>query len=326
MKFENIISYLTAEASETERSEVENWRAENPENEVEFQKVKSVWENGIHDFSDKTPDINMAWEKINPSKIDNKVFNISKSKNNFTWVYKIAAVILISLGLGIALMNWEFEKFGLEKVSALTTGQEAIVLADGTEVFLNKNAVLYFPGEFAGKEREVYLEGEAFFDVSENPEQPFIIHAGNTETRVLGTSFNLREDELDNAVEIVLVTGKVAFSTENKEVTLIPGETALWDETAGNMAKAENKNPNFLAWKNKKLEFTQTQMKDVIRDLERYFEVTIIVENKAIFNCNYTGKFENPGLEEIFKIMELGSGITFRKENNQYILSGGDCG
>jgi len=201
-----------------------------------------------------------------------------------------------------------------------------IYLPDSSKVYINKNSNLsYLTSSFKSKERVVQLSGEAYFDVKSNPEKPFIIYSDKSRIEVLGTSFNVKS--IANSEEIIVEEGKVAFvrkSDLESKLILTPGKKGFIDAN-GQLKKIKASNPNELSWKTKKLIFSKTPMEEVVLEIEKYFSIDIVVAEPKIFNCKYTGVFENPSKENVLKIISLSINGTYKEENNVYKLMGKGC-
>ncbi|MHB1108333.1 MAG: FecR family protein, partial [Lutibacter sp.] len=159
-----------------------------------------------------------------------------------------------------------------------------VVLSDGTEVHLNSGSVLKYPVKFiTGINRQVYLlEGEAYFDVAKDPKHPFIVNADDINIRVLGTKFNVSSYPEDSSINTVLVEGAVSIFGKDKtydkstSLALKPGYKASWNKTKNNISVEEVDTDIYTGWKNGKLIFKNIQFKNIIKKLERHYNVTII--------------------------------------------------
>ena len=136
-------------------------------------------------------------------------------------------------------------------INLLSDSARVYILPDKSRVWLNKNSVVSYLPDFGDSVRKVQLHGEAFFEIQPDPERPFIISANGSETRVIGTAFNLRAYEKDDPV-VTVVSGKVAFSNENsveEKLVLIKGEKATLHKQGGKLVKEKNDDRHFLDWK-----------------------------------------------------------------------------
>jgi ferric-dicitrate binding protein FerR (iron transport regulator) len=170
-----------------------------------------------------------------------------------------------------------------------------LMLADGTEVWLNATSKLRFPFNFTGDKREVYLEGEAFFNVAKNAAQPFIVHTEKTDIQVLGTTFNV--SAYKNGINSTsLVSGAVATKTGTSTVTLKPGQEAILDNNDKvNIRKFDE--DEVLAWMRGIYIFHNTSLKEIGSVIDRWYGVKVVFDSPAIADKRFTG-----GLEKIHKL------------------------
>ena len=220
---------------------------------------------------------------------------------------RIAAAAVILLGIAF----WQYPNFSdSEMINRQTIAQEktTIDLPDGSKVWLNQNSSLQYEKSF--DQRIVYLEGEAFFEVAKKNGQSFEIFAGDSKTKVLGTSFNVRAYPNENKVEIAVETGKVNFSAENdaqENALLTKGEFATYTKSSQEVEKLTFTKLNAAAWKKGALQFDDSKLEEVIESLERYYDIEIKVNNNKIYNCtwNSTDTHEKPVLEDLISTLGI---------------------
>lgn len=149
-----------------------------------------------------------------------------------------------------------------------------IGLSDGSHVWLNAGSSVTYPVAFAvGKERRVTMSGEAYYEIAHRDEFGFTVQKGNTEVKVLGTHFNVKAYDNDADIKVTLLEGKVKVKIENKEQLLAPGEQAIVDNGAIQLAKDPNLD-DVIAWKNGFTSFHGADMKVILRELERWYDIT----------------------------------------------------
>ena len=240
-------------------------------------------------------------------------------------LYRVAAAILFAallLASGYEVYTSATNKKILE-VSATNQILKTFTLPDGSLVSLNTDTKIKYPKIFAGNTREVSIEGEAFFQVKPNKEKPFIIHAGNAQIKVLGTSFNVSAYPAAKLLEVIVETGKVQVSTptaETKELILLPGDKGTLVYTGNSLLKSTNADPNFLAWKTRNLIFKATSLAEVIVSLEKVYKVDIQLADTKLNELLLTAQFNDYSLDFILKVIETTFQIETQKVNGQYIL------
>lgn len=175
-----------------------------------------------------------------------------------------------------------------------------IVLSDGTQVWLNAASSLRFPFSFLGATREVYLTGEAFFKVAKNPDQPFIVHTGQTEVKVLGTEFNVNTYNA-NITTTSLVEGSVSTSghNNNEKLLLKPGYQAVYIPGVGFITQPFDANIE-LAWMHGIYYFHDTKLSDISQVLLRWFDLKVVFDNPAVAEESFSGVIEKNKPIEVF--------------------------
>lgn len=230
---------------------------------------------------------------------------------------------------------WKTAAYTVEKTAA---GEiKELSLPDGSVIWLNAASTLRYPKEFQGDTREVYLEGEAFFDIARDITRPFLIRTATMKTRVLGTRFNVRSYNDDEPAQVVVVSGSVEVSVPEKtnagqrNVRLKANQMATYAAPEKSTNKKLSKETvtdleQYTGWKDGRLVFEDTPMTEVKLQLERAFGLKIKLNNVAIARCKITGRFDrsqavNLTIEAICKSIEAG----FRMEKDTVYISGQGC-
>ena len=200
-------------------------------------------------------------------------------------------------------------------------GQYQVTLADGTKVWLNAESSIRYPTAFAGKNREVELTGEAYFEVKGDKDKPFLVKAGQTETRVLGTHFNIMAYSDEGAVKTTLLDGAVSMVLGTQSALLRPGEQGQYDENKGSMTTRPVNTRAVVAWKDGYYFFDRTPVKSVMRQIARWYDVTIVYQG-APPKDEIVGKLPRTAdVKEVLHIMEL-IGIHFKIEGKTIVVQG----
>jgi transmembrane sensor len=191
-------------------------------------------------------------------------------------------------------------------------GQYQVVLPDGTKVWLNAVSALRFPASFTGNKREVELTGEAYFEVTKNNQMPFKISIppqpggqGGAQVEVLGTHFNVKAYNDEAAIKTTLLEGAVKMSSAKGQYLMKPGQQARVGKD-GKMALDENADTDeAVAWKNGRFQFNEADVETVMRDIARWYDVTIEYAGKVPVE-KFEGEIpRNSSITEVFKILEL---------------------
>ncbi|NDV83205.1 FecR family protein [Bacteroides sp. 51] len=281
---------------------------EEPKDHIE-EHIK-IWQKAS--TSEFEPDVEQALQKVH-HRIDAKEKMDIKKKTQPQKLYMLigsaAAVVLLLISI-IGIQYREATQEGFTgTLLALETGIGETLeyeLPDGSRVSLNHSSSLRYPEAFNSDTREVYLEGEAFFDIAPDAEKPFIIHANHTQTKVVGTSFGVRAIKETDEVVVTVSTGIVNLSAEGKSghIELTKGEQGICLPKEKVLEKNANPDPNLLAWKTKILVFKQTPLAEVAKVIESTYQTHVSVDG-SIASLQLTSTFEKRSLEEVMQIIGM---------------------
>ena len=196
-------------------------------------------------------------------------------------------------------------------------GEYALVLADGTRVWLNAETELSYPSYFSGKDRRVKLKGEAYFEVTADTSMPFIVETKHLQINVLGTSFNISAYP-DESHHATLAKGKIKAIYEEKQVILSPGEQALLTDS-GMIVHAVDI-ATYTSWKERRFVFKNKPLQEVARDLERWYNVRLSIRQDAqpIRLTANLPKYEN--IEKILHIIENIARVKCETNDQEIII------
>ncbi len=200
-----------------------------------------------------------------------------------------------------------------------------LTLSDGTKVWLNAASTLKFPQHFIASEehRIVYLEGEAFFDVTTNKEQPFVVKTTAVDVEVLGTQFNVSSYAEDSTVKATLVEGSVIINDQNENigsVKLSPSYQAVYNKEKNSLNKKRVNTTLYTSWIDKKIILQNESFAEVYKRIERAYDVTIISKNKRLNNTSFTGEFDVENIEEILKTFSGTLKFTYEINKNNILI------
>lgn len=198
----------------------------------------------------------------------------------------------------------------LNTIATPNGGQYNIVLSDGSKVWLNAASSLKFPSEFKGAERNVELNGEAYFEISKKKSMPFNVLANGTKVTVLGTHFNIMAYADGGNVKTTLLEGAVKLSHKAATALLRPGQQGVTTATGSfNVSNADIE--SVMAWKNGYFMFNDADLPEVMRQLSRWYDVDVVFENRTR-EYEFVGEISRKySLQKVLKILEL-SGVHFK--------------
>jgi transmembrane sensor len=322
---------LAGECTAAEKHALQEWRNKNIENDLYFLRLEEIWQKSAIEPETFTPDVREGLRVINDRIRDSKAVATEKDRVHrglSYYTYRIAAVL--TLGLCLAFAGYFLkDSFAPDQqellVSATQSPKQKIGLSDGTIVWLNSNSTLRYPKTFSAETREVILEGEGYFEVVHNPEKPFIIHAGSSVTRVVGTAFNIRALPSEQQVVITVTTGKVLFTNrdQSSETYLSKGEQAVLTDNQG-VIKENNPDVNFLSWQTGKIIFNNTSLEEVAKVLSRHYQTSITIDRR-LSQCRLTSTFSDQSLEEVLDELATIQEMTISYTGKNITLHGKGC-
>jgi ferric-dicitrate binding protein FerR (iron transport regulator) len=320
-----IVRYLSNEATAEEKKKLLDWVAEDASHHKVFLEWLTLWENKTPRLAE--PDLSHALRQLN-DKIDIYEEEEKKTRTLFSW-RKLAASIAVFLVAGIAIyLLGKYSESRSEKITytqqAASSGEQiSIKLSDGSVVQLNAQASLKYPETFKGFKREVYLTGEAFFEIEKDSLRPFIIHTGEFSTHVLGTSFNVNATG-DNIV-VSVASGKVRVMQGDEMQILLPEEKVRYSHATKIMVKEKANLERELAWKNNTLIFEDTRLADASKKIEQWYGVSVSFQNEEIKHCLITGKYKNEPVDKVLQAISYSTGIQYRITGKTITLYGKGC-
>lgn len=197
-----------------------------------------------------------------------------------------------------------------------------VTFSDGTNVMVNSATAIRFPKAFRADRREIYLDGEAYFEVAHNPDQPFIVHIGDAEVEVLGTEFNVRGWKEDAGVEVVVSGGSVSVKSHaldaggESDVILTEGMRTKVARGAAPGQPDHVQALHYILWTSGGIHFDGVPLHRVMRDLERQFNVEITTSYSSLLEIPYTGTFHHASLNEILEVIATSMEMGFRRDGS----------
>lgn len=280
------------------------------------QEMWNKWYDRTDDFFD-----NMEMVQSDRSKLKKELRQIKNAHKVTALPYKnwaIAASLVFLIGLSVFF--YQTSNAIESKQFAVKLGEHAkIELSDGTQIWLNAGSVLKYPKEFKGDTREVYLSGEAFFDVAKDKKHPFIIHTNKMDTKVLGTSFNVQAYPDQTTQEVSVATGRVNVkSTVTEEnVYVTPGQKVVFKSQDNKLQSFKDIPVNAISlWRKNIMVFEETPLSEVVATINRNYNVAIEVKNKNLNDLKISAYFKELTADQVI-------GLVCNIINAQYKMDSG---
>ena len=192
-------------------------------------------------------------------------------------------------------------------------GEYRLVLSDGTKVWMNADSKLKYPVAFGQSQREVFLEGEAYFDVKKDPEYPFTVHTSRGDVQVLGTGFNIRDYRGEARVVTTLVEGKVVYkaSERHEAVIILPGYQLI-DNGYEELAPQEVDVEMYVGWKDGRYIFEDATLEEIMQVLSRWYDIAVFYKREEVKKLHFTGDLERyKTINDFLEFMEIGGNVRF---------------
>ncbi len=263
--------------------------------------------------------------EFQPSEIvwDKLKGKIGRNINIQGWL-RYAAVAAIAISVTV-LANYFTENYtsGNQYASVSSpVGQITnLTLFDGTNVWLNAGSTLKYKKSFNQSNREVYLDGEALFDVAKDKNRSFIVNAGNAKIKVHGTIFDIKAYLNMSTVETVLIEGSVEFISNGNSVFMNPGEQLVCSSGTGKFTKSEINTAEYTAWKGGKIYYSDKPLYDLALQLERWYEVKFRFDSEELKNYRFSGVInKDNSLHYTLNIIQEINKVEFKINQEEIVI------
>jgi transmembrane sensor len=351
---------LSGEANSFEEEELRQALAQDIALQQQYDLMKRMWHAADNQKATETDEeerknitriLQLAKTETQPS--DEIPLIQIKSRRRYLYVLSGVAAVLILVLLGWVINNTSKKndivsnKSNTQNLVAENGSRTRTILPDGSTVWLNAGSHISFAPDFSGKTREVFLDGEAYFDVVKQPQRPFIVHVSGYDIRVLGTAFNVKSYPKDKTVETTLIRGLVQVTKQGrkqqKPIVLHPNQKLIVDKFAANVATnlPDNNTPltsktdpeDFkitklntsiqenerieTAWIYNRLQFRGDRFTDLADKLERWYNVKIIFDDERVQQLSFTGSFEQETIEQAFAALKTANAFNYHIEGKE---------
>ncbi len=315
-----IIKSFSGEITQEEKTLLRNWLNAGDENEQYYAQLKNIWQvSGVKftpDEIDAEKAANLVLEKIN-----NKAsLSRNRSLSLLVWWQRVAAIIVLPLLFALVYLlgskGWadDTEMVYQEVMSPPGTCSK-VKLADGTTVWLNAQSVLKYPVVFQEDKREVFLAGEAYFEVRSDKRHPFIVKTKVMDIKATGTAFNVEAFDSENITAVTLIEGKVKVNIKGqKGLDMTPNQRISYDNKIDSY-HIETVNPyKWYAWKDGVLMFRDDPLEYVFKRIGLTYNIHIEVKDKKLAEHPYRATFEGESIDEILRLIKMTAPIEYVTE------------
>jgi transmembrane sensor len=322
----SIIEYLQGNATEEQKQALLEWIRKSPENAKYFASVKDLY----------------VFSSMQSSDAGSFAIESKRTVKSRAWrlvALGVAASLLVALVVDIAVRSnsvrhdddrvqlSEVKKDYIHTIYTEKGVKGEVTLPDGSMVRMNSDTRIVFPDQFTGSTREVFVSGEAYFDVVSNPDVPMIVTASkNFSLKVLGTAFNVRSYDNEISATATLYRGSIELTSKQpnsdkmQTIMLVPNQTYVINATlnSGKVQPADTVTTK--AWLRGELIFDDTPMSDVIKELNRWYGTEFTVLDRTVYNTKLSADFKSCSIREIMDVIKFCSPIDYKITDNQVTL------
>jgi ferric-dicitrate binding protein FerR (iron transport regulator) len=297
---------------------------------LELEKVEALEQLLLQDW-----ETNPAQQgSIDPALSQEILHNIKQQIGQDQPVRKLIPRRSWQIAAGFALLTvlvatlWNLAQAQPTLVTNNTKEIKKVTLEDGSVVWLNRKTELSYL--MTSKKRSLTLKGEAFFEVTKNPQRPFVVQTGALSTKVLGTSFNVEAFPEDERVEVSLVTGKVVIEVKQgnnlQQLLLIPGEQVEYQPKKGKMTKSRFQTADETAWREGHLVLQKTPLNLALNQISRLYSTELHFDTLKLKKCIVTSTFNRADpIDEVLSVILFSSNLSYQKKGAIYTIKGIGC-
>lgn len=312
-----IISYIqgTLDHSTQQIEDIERWLSEE-KNKNRAKKIFRAWELSTL-VAPAKKDTQKAYNEL-----VNKITPTKKIKTLSIWWYAAASVTIIAASIFILLSSQPDKP----TILSAQTEVENFTLPDMSVISVDQNGlVTYDPYEFSkGKQRNVEMEGQAYFEIAHDPKRPFVVSTRDAEITVLGTKFMVKTSP-DNPTKVLVTEGTVRVVYMDNSEGLILSAAQETETKTSDTPSVKPSDVNHLYWKTGIMKFENASIDKVINTLSQEFNTPITVQSNQILDCKLTATFKKQSLETILEVLANVHQLNIEKEENKIIISGNGC-
>jgi transmembrane sensor len=303
MNEEKLLGYIKGEInSDAEIVEILDWIESSPENQKKYTQLKNLW---VVTGLDHPDPVSI------PAFSFGKTQSLPRQKSIWGSLLKYAAVFVLAFVLGslsLYFINQSERNTLSDKYNTIDVpyGQRSqITLYDGTRVWLNSGTKFKYPVVFSTKTRDVFIEGEAYFDVAKDAKHPFVVSSGKLKVEVIGTHFNVCAYSDENEFSTTLEEGSVkVYNTGNGTFTKMnPGEQVVLDRKTDSFKRLRVNTDLYTSWKENLLKFDDATFEEVIKKMERWYDVKITVAPGINTKERFTMTIKTESLREMLLLV-----------------------
>ncbi|MGF6847278.1 transmembrane sensor [Chitinophaga sp. W3I9] len=307
--------YFSGEASPEEAMAVDDWITQHPDHRKLYNEAAAAWDAAGNNPHHQLPDKALLLHEIKQKAVGHKL-----QRN----AWRMAAVILVLIGAATLYFIWRPSPAVAPLViRQTTTGIYRDTLPDHSLAVVNSHSVIKYNPGLADKTRFIQLTGEAWFNVTSDPLKPFIVSVGDLRIKVLGTAFNVRE--LAAVIEVAVTSGAVLVSKGDTAIIAKAAQQLEYNTISQRFSITGAFNPNKTGYATRIFNFENASLKEIVTQLEKAYNIKVILEDKRLENCTMSSAFENKPIQYVFEVISVTLNVQCRFEHDRIYISGAGC-
>jgi transmembrane sensor len=354
-----LIRCLDGSASDTDYSQAWEWIQQNEQNKRYYEQMRDVWLSASVIGPGDENGTELSWIRFKNSHLNQpdhrELTGRQMLSARLNPIFRIAAAMVIAFLIG-GVTSWLFSHHhkdgdpGLCVIEAPRGAKSFITLPDGTRIWLNAGSKISYQRNYNQQNRNITLEGEAYFNVSKNKDLPFFVYSSGLAIRAIGTSFNVKAYPDEDIIETTLVEGKISIESTGKtgrkeKIFIEPNQKASFYKVSSHfhvepgITQSESKPGNqetkiarikvtrkvnteiYTSWKDKRWVFKKQKMSDFAVILERLYDVKIIFKDEELKQYSLSGSFEEENLEQVLKAIQLTVPMDYTIQHKEVIFT-----
>jgi len=328
-----ILRNLERNISLKDMEKLEIWISSSDENRMLYQQLKNIYEASGGKLQPKDISVSKALEKI--------TYVIEKSSISKTYFLnyfkKVAAILIIPLMLACFFAGWKLNDYKSDFNKNINSGysevfsplgiRTAMTLPDGSKVWLNSGSNMRYSLQYE-ENRTVYLDGEAYFEVVSDSENPFVVNLNSIQVVATGTSFNVQKAITKPNIQVTLIEGSLSVDKINEKGEIIaiaglePNDHFIYDTNSDSFEKVVQDPYKYISWKDGRLIFRNDPLEEVVKRIGQIYNVDIEIQGEELKNYSYRATFEEESFDEILKLLALSSPIQYFEPERERLPDG----
>lgn len=340
-----LAKYLSSECSVDEEERVEKWGELDKKNQKIVEILKTFWNK--KKIPPKKSDVNKCWKEVaekagitpgivQQGKVPGGKIIQFPIRRRYKLAMRYAALLLLIFLLPFVWKTvktsfFTSQTYELKEIIVKNGEKMNLTLPDKSKVVLDSGTLFRYPSHFNSETREVFLDGEGYFEIYSNLQKPFIVHANHAVIRVVGTKFNIRAWRATQKVKVAVTEGKVSLYSEkagnNGKVIISKGEMSVLQKKGGPSKPFQTDVSKELSWINREMAFENVSLFEILKQLERWYNIRFVLadaddDDISAFD-SLTVNIEDEPLEDILELIATLTGLNYRREGNIVYLSSG---